>query len=52
MMTKDFFATVAEGFTEVLRLYADLFLAPIRVLSAFVRHENRAKLPDDRPRST
>ena len=52
MAMKDIFADFAEGFTEVLRLYADLFLAPIRVLSAFVRHENRAKFPDDRRRIT
>lgn len=52
MTMKDMFADVAEGFTEVLRLYADLFLAPIRVLSAFVRHKNVAKPPDDRPRIT
>lgn len=50
MTAKDIFGTLAEGFTEVLRLYAALILAPFRVLSAFVHHENVSKLSHKRAR--
>ena len=50
MTKKDIFETVAEGFTDILRLYADLVLAPFRVMSAFVRRENVSKRSDERAR--
>jgi hypothetical protein len=51
-MTESIFGPLAEGFRDGLRLFVALFLAPVGVLSAFVRHADPRKPPSgDRART-
>ncbi len=42
-MAESFFGPLAEGFRDGLRLFVALFLAPVGVFSAFVRHTDPRK---------
>lgn len=54
-MGKEIWAVMVEGFTDVVRLYADLITAPImavcRVLSDFIHNEGHYKRRSGSPRA-
>jgi hypothetical protein len=43
-IAKEAWDAFSEGFTDALRLYCALVMAPFRVLSAFINHEPLHKL--------
>jgi hypothetical protein len=47
-MGRKVFTPLAEGFSDALRLFAAILLAPIRVLADFVRQDSHTKKPAGR----